>query len=360
MNHIFFRSIFLFSTLVAIVTMSGCSSSTSPSGGNGNGSGGFIAIPSTINFGSLPVGEWHDTTISLVNSGTSLIIITSDSLSSGEVSDTNFAHPILIAAPRVTCIRIQFNPTAVGAQSATDRINYTSGGTNGSVTIALSATGVEGVSSTSPKAGSTFTYAVDTSGVPQGDSTYTVVSNSLTFQGKTNVLEVRGPTGDLNYYHTESNGDISIYLDLSSYSVDLIALGVAAEVPSTWVTIPLGSKRQVSNVLFDSSLTIQGSPVPIQVIISDTGMYLGATSVTAAGKSFPTVQGSMSLAINATIGGIYSVFSAENETEIWYSNTIGYYVKRQDIGSSSQNGLGTPTPPTTTTTNYKMLSYKEN
>ncbi len=331
--------------------------------GNGGGSGKrrLIAIPSSIS-GSLPIGAWHDTTISLVNTGAGYIIITSDSLSSAEVRDTNFGHATLIAAQSITTIHIQFNPSALGAQSATDKINYTSGGTNASLTITLQAVGSGSASGsgTSPKTGSTFTYAVDTSGVPQGDSTYTVVSNSLSDHGKTNVLEVSGPTGALNYYHFESNGDVSIFLDLSSYSEELLALGVAATIPSTWVTIPLGSKQQVSSVLFDSSLTIQGSPVPVTVIISDTGMYLGASSVNAAGKSFQTVQGSMSLAINASVEGLFTVISAENVTEIWYASSLGYYPKRQDVSTSTQNTGGTGGTTTATTTNYKMVSYHEN
>jgi hypothetical protein len=327
--------------------------------GGGSGTGSLLVIPANVNFGTLPTGQWHDTTITLVNSGTGLLTIMSDGLSSTEAQDTNFSNPVQIAAQSLVTIHVQFNPAQAGVQTAVDTLHYISGGTNGIAILTLSATGAAGVTSTSPKAGSTFTYAVDTSGVSQGDSTYTVVSNSLLFQGKTNVLEVSGPTGDLSYYHVESNGDISIYLDLSSYSAELIGLGVAP-IPSTWVTIPLGSKKEVSGVLFDSSLSVQGSPVPITIIVSDTGMYLGASSVTAAGKTFQTAQGSISLAINATVEGLFSVFSAENVTEIWYSTALGYYPKRQDVSSNSGGTVGTQTGATATTTNYKLTSYHEN
>lgn len=338
--------------------MSGCSSSTSPSTSGGGSAGGLTVIPLNINFGSLPIGQSHDTTISLVNSGTSFVIITSDSVSSAEVSDSNFVHPVLLAAPSVTTIHLQFNPSAAGTQTGTDRINYTVGGTNASVTITLTATGVAGSSASSPNPGSTFTYAVDTSGVSQGDSTYTVVSNSLTFHGKTNVLEVRGPTGNLNYYHFESNGDIAVFVDLSSYSAQLIAFGVVANIPSTWVTIPLGSKQPVTGILFDSTLTIQS--LPVSVIISDTGLYIGTSSVTAAGNTFQTVQGSMSIGINATLEGLISVISAENVTEVWFSNSLGFYPKRQDVQSSTQSTGGTGATTSATTTNYKLVSFHEN
>lgn len=324
------------------------------SGGNSGGAGSLLPIPATLNFGSLPIGQAHDTTIILVNTGTSPLTITADGLSSTQATDTNFSKPVQIAAQNDITIHLQFNPSAAGVQTAVDTFHYTVGGSNGMTTITLSAAGVS-VATSSPGPGSTFTYAVDTSGVPQGDSTYTVVSNSLSFQGKTNVLEVSGPTGDLNYYHVESNGDISVYLDLSSYSAELAGAGIMTTIPSTWVTIPLGSKQQVTSVLFDSTLTLEN--LPVTVIISDTGLYLGTSSVTAAGKLFQTNMGSMSIAINATIEGILPVFSGENETEIWYSNTLGYYPKRQDVSSSSQGGVGTGTTTTATTTNYKLQSY---
>jgi hypothetical protein len=328
--------------------------------GGGTGTGSLLAIPANINFGTLPVGVWHDTTITLVNSGTGIVTILTNTLSSGEAQDTNFSRPIQIPSQSLATIHLQFNPAQAGARSATDQINYTSGGKNASITITLSATGATGVTSSSPKPGSSFTYAVDTNGVPQGDSTYTVVSNSLPYQGKTNVLEVSGPTGALNYSHVESNGDVSVYVDLSSVSAQLISAGIFAVIPSQWITIPLGSKHTLSNVLFDSTLTITGIPFPVQVIISDTSLYLGSSSVTAAGKSFQTNEGSISLAINASVGGFVTLLSADQTTEIWYSNSLGYYPKRQDVSSNTQNTTGTGGTTTTTTTNYKLVSYHEN
>ena len=340
---------------VAVITFEANSS-----GGGGGGSGSLIAIPANINFGTLPIGQWHDTTISLVNSAS--LTINSSSVSSGEARDTNFSSPVQIAAPSITSIHIQFNPLAAGARSATDQITYTINGVSSSVTITLSATGTAstGGGGTEPKAGSTFTFAVDTSGVPQGDSTYTVVSNSLSYQGKANVLGVSGPTGGLSYSHVESNGDVSVYVDLSAISAQLISAGIFAVIPSQWFTIPLGSKRTLSSVLFDSTLTITGIPFPVQVIISDTSLYLGSSSVTAAGKSFQTNEGSVSVAINASVGGFVTLLSAENTTEIWYSNSLGYYPKRQDVSSNTQNTTGTGGTTTTTTTNYRLITYHEN
>jgi len=289
---------------------------TANGSGGTTGTGSLVAVPPNINFGSLTIGQWHDTTILLFNNGSAPLTITSDGLSSTEARDTNFSSPAQIAPQSDISIHLQFNPSAAGVQTATDLIHYTSGGVTGVATITLSATGAAGVTSTSPKAGSTFTYAVDTNGVAQGDSTYTVVSNSLSFQGKTNVLEVSGPTGDLNYYHIESNGDVSVYLDLSAYSAELISAGIVGNIPSTWVTIPLGSKQANQSVLFDSTLSLDGFPV--SVIITDSGRFIGSSSITAAGKAFQATEGSMSLAINATVEGLITVFSADNQTEIWY------------------------------------------
>ena len=274
---------------------------------NAGGTGTLIAAPNVINFGTLPVGQWHDTTIFLVNGGTAPITILSNLLNGPEGKDTNFSHPVTIndgGSP--LAIHLQFNPAQAGARSVTDQINYTSAGTNSSVTITLQAQGIasSGGGGITPGPGSTFTYAftsVDTNGVtsPVSDSTYIIVSNTLTYQGKTNVIEVQDGSGGIEYYHIESNGNISIFVDFSQ-------LAAVASIPSQWLVIPIGSNVEQTNTLYDTSVMIPigTTPTPMTVTLTSDGKDLGPTTVTVAGTRYSCENGSLTI----TLGGTATVF----------------------------------------------------
>ncbi len=318
--------------------------------GGGTGAGSLIAIPPSINFDSIPIGQWHDTTVTLFNSGSIPITITSEGMSSAEGHDTNFHQTVHIAPQNDLIIHVQFNPSQAGLRMAVDSIHYTSGGTSSVVLVTLTATGV--TVSTSPGAGSTFTYAVDTNGVSQGDSTYTILSNMLSFQGKTNVIEVLGPTGDTNYYHIESNGDISIYFDFS-------ALASFVSIPSSWLAIPIGSRQATSTTLVNNpngSIQYNGLTVPGSITVTAVGAYIGPEQVTATGKTFATENGSMTINFNfqGTFQNIPVSYSQSNSFEMWYSKAITFYPKRQDVATSTSAILGS----SLTTTNYLLLSDK--
>ncbi len=154
---------------------------SSPTGGGstGGGSGGVYA-PTVIDFGSLPIGQMHDTSIVLVNTGTASITMLSSAVNSSEAQDTNFSTPLTINAGGYIMVHLQFDPAQAGFRTAVDSLHYLAGGSLHSLGITMIANGVSTV--TSPGAGSTFTYAVDTNGVLIGTTTETIISNTLTYQ----------------------------------------------------------------------------------------------------------------------------------------------------------------------------------
>ncbi len=312
------------------------------SGTTGGGPSAMLVVPATVDFGSLPIGQWKDTSIILVNTGA--LTITSSSLSGTEARDTNFNLPVVLASAGYITVHIQFNPSAVGPRSVNDTIHYTSGGTKNTAVIALVATGSQTV--TTPGPGSTYTYSVDTNGTALPPSTYTVVSNTLSFQGKTNVVEIRDDTGGLQYYHVESNGDLSVFVDFNTLAP--LPLGL----PTAWLTIPLGSHQTTTNLLYDTSITYNSLPVTIQLV--DTGRYVGPSQVPAAKKVFQTDQGSISVALTASTFG-FAVASAETVVNIWYAKQIAFYPKRRDIAVTNAAALGIA--PSNVTTNYLLTSY---
>ena len=329
--------------------------------GIGSGGGGpvnSLFIPDTINFGPATIGQWKDTSILIVNIGNGPLLITSSVVTSLEAQDTNFIRALsLTQRGSYATIHLQFKPSVAGPRSASDIITYAANGTSQSVMITLLAQGVTsgggggGGGTGTPGPGSTYTYNVDTNGVVVSPTTLTIVSNSLSYGGKNDVVEVRDDTGGIEYYHVEQNGDLSLYMDFNQLS----GAGGLVPLPATWVTIPLGSKKTTSQVLFDSAVTIQGSPLPVTILISDTGRYIGTASVNAAGKSFATDQGSLTIAGTASIGGLITVFSFSMTSNIWYAKQIAFYPRRRDVVASYDAQTSTST---TSTTNYLLRTYQ--
>ena len=324
------------------------------SGGSNGGGSGSLFVPTAVDFGSLPIGSWHDTTVAIVNSGTTPVTILSSSVNSIEVQDTNFHIPSVLNPGSFLLIHLDFNPNASGLQAAADTIHYLTGGNMKTAIITMTATGIS--TSNTPGPGSTFTYdysAVDTNGVtgPHSDSTYTVVSNTLDFAGKTSVIEVQSSAGSISYYHLEQNGDLAVYVDLSTIPLPI-------GVTSSWFVIPIGSKVPLSQTLFDSTVMYpyNGTTIPVAVSITSSAKDIGPTTVTAAGHSFACEKGSLSVTFSASaFGGFVTLASQQTTATISYSKVLKYYPERQDQTVNSGIALGN----TTTSDTYLLKSYNE-
>ncbi|MFI5202670.1 MAG: carboxypeptidase-like regulatory domain-containing protein, partial [Candidatus Kapaibacterium sp.] len=134
---------------VAVMTLEANASGTS------GGAGNLVAVPNLINFGTLPIGQWHDTTATIVNAGSAPITIISSTISSTEAQDTNFFHTVTINNGNGITIHLQFNPAQAGFQTAVDSIHYLAGGTLHSIPIIMTATGVS--TSTKTEGGGAYT-----------------------------------------------------------------------------------------------------------------------------------------------------------------------------------------------------------
>jgi hypothetical protein len=182
-----------------------------------------------------------------------------------------------------------------------------------------------------PGAGSTFTYtytSVDTNGVTSApsDSTYTILGDSLTYQGKTNVLEVQDEHGGISYYHLEANGDISIYLDLSSFPLPVT-------LSTNWLVLPIGSSLEQKNVLFDSTIMFpyNGTNTAVDVSVQTDAKDMGPATISAANNSFASEKGAVIVTASASIfGGFVQLASLTETISIWYSKQLKYYPERQD------------------------------
>jgi hypothetical protein len=115
------------------------------------GTGQLVVSPSSINFGSVPVGSSKTQAVTLVNSGGPKLIISQVSLSGTGFSVGAMNYPITLAGGQSVTCTVTFTPPSMGTDSGSVSIVTTqsSGGkkTNSqsssmTVTVAMSGTGV--------------------------------------------------------------------------------------------------------------------------------------------------------------------------------------------------------------------------
>jgi hypothetical protein len=175
-----------------------------------------------------------------------------------------------------------------------------------------------------PKSGTSYTYAKHEKDSTSGqspmvtDSTIiaTVISGGTTFEGKSNVVTLYDDFDTLRY-QIESSNDISIYR--STFGTQ----GFLFVNPSPWLLLPFGSKSTgVQLFAFDTTVTIQGFPVPFHVV--GTADYLGTDAITKNGSSFAS-GGQVKVTITITgnaLGTSINVVSAQTYS---FDPTIGGY-----------------------------------
>ena len=172
---------------------------------------------------------------------------------------------------------------------------------------------------TTPGVGSTYTYDVwdydstANTSTPHTDSTYTVIADTLTMGGKTNVIAIQNADGNTDYYHMESNGDISKYLSVSMQGI--------LTTKAVWITVPVASHTSQPTVtLLDSSITYSGFPIAVKV--TATSSYLAPDSLSISNKMYAASKGLVTILVDAGI--------AENATvtsTIWYVPSIFFLGK---------------------------------
>lgn len=287
---------------------------------------------SIIDLGRVPVGNARDTSILISNTGSADLVIASTAGSTSEISaGVHVGDTIRSGDYKVVTFHVV--PTDTGMRVLTDSIYYTTAGKSLTTVLRFEVTAYRDV----PGEGSTFAYSVvvtDTNGVATAgpDQILTIAANNLEYQGKTNVVEVTDDAGGITYYHRDPNGDLSVYVDLSGAG----AMGLS--LPSGWYVIPLGSKTEIKQTLFDTTgITIPNVPVPVDVSVTSDATYTGAQNVVGAGQTFATQAGALKITITiSALGGLIKVNQIETGN-VWYSKDLQFPAKRsqvsQNIGS---------------------------
>lgn len=98
------------------VTISGCGSSYTVTGATGIGP--FQTSTNTVDFGDVPVGQTAESSLTLVNQGSTPISVSSLKISGNEFAIANGASlPITVAANSTYSLDVQFKPKASGSST---------------------------------------------------------------------------------------------------------------------------------------------------------------------------------------------------------------------------------------------------
>lgn len=275
---------------------------TIPLSGNAVADGSVTANPTSIAFGSVVVGSSQTTTQTLTNSGGSNLKITGASASGSGFSVSGITLPVTLSAGQSTSFSVKFTPTSSG--SATGNLSITSDGSNPTLNVPLSATGVaDGAVSASPSSMSFGSVSVGTSKsmtqtlTNSGGSSLKITAASTSGSGFSIAgltLPVTLSAGQTASFTVKfapsasgsSNGSLSITSDGSnpSLTVPLSGSGASAGTLSANPTsLSFGSVQVGNSTSKSQTVTNSGGS---DVTISGASSSAGAFSV--SGLSLPT------------------------------------------------------------------------
>jgi hypothetical protein len=137
------------------------------------------ATPSSAAFGNVTTGTSNSQTVSLTNSGSATVTISSVTVTGGGFSTTGITVPVIIAAGKAATFNAVFGPSSAG--SVTGTITLVSNAPNSPLSISLSGTGV---AATRLLGLSTSTLNFGNVSVGNSNS----LSTTLTNNGNSNVL----------------------------------------------------------------------------------------------------------------------------------------------------------------------------
>jgi hypothetical protein len=166
----------------------------------GGGQGTLTASPSSLNFGNVNVGSFLALPVTVTNTGSSPVTVSSVTISGAEFSLSPIQTPFTLQQMGSAHLTVTFSPTQTGAASGT--VTVVSNASNPQLSIPLSGSGVSNIqhlvtlnwiASTSPGIAGYNAFRSTTSGGP-----YTQLNSSLI--STTNYVD-QGVTSGATYYY---------------------------------------------------------------------------------------------------------------------------------------------------------------
>jgi Abnormal spindle-like microcephaly-assoc'd, ASPM-SPD-2-Hydin/Protein of unknown function (DUF1573) len=269
--------------------------------GSSTAQGQLQANPTTVSFGNVAVGSNATQKVTLTNTGTTSVQISTMALTGAGVSVSGIAFPVTLAASASTSFNVVFAPTASAAM--TGSVSITSNASGSPLVVPVSGTGVQGglsISSSSYAFGSVVdgqTKSQNFTLTNTGTASLTISQLSMTGTGfsisglttpatltagaSTSLSAVFAPTTGGNF-----SGSISISSNApnSPATISLTGTGVASSVTlsASPTSVSFGSVNAGSSSTSSVKLTNSGNS---NLTISQ--VTVSAKDVTDSGLTLP-------------------------------------------------------------------------
>ncbi|MGO9539331.1 MAG: choice-of-anchor D domain-containing protein [Terriglobales bacterium] len=264
-----------------------------PLTGTGAAPGQLTSNPSSVSFGNVEVGGSQTQSVALSNTGPSSLTISAAAAGGTGFSLSGLALPFTLAAGQSTSFNALFSPTAGGAASGS--VTITSNGSDSSLSIALSGTGVtQGTLTANPTSlafgsvqvgnstnlsetltntgGSAVTisqanltgamFAISGLTLPQ-----TLNPNqSVTFTATFTPTGAGGASGSLSVVSTASNSPLTIALTGTGTSAGTLAVSPTS--------LSFGNVVVGTSASLNGSLTASGASVTVQPTSPSNGEFV--------------------------------------------------------------------------------------
>jgi hypothetical protein len=326
--------------------------------------GSLVATPSTLAFGTLPVGQSASQTESLVNSGQSPVVISSVSLTNNSFNLTDhLVLPMTLAAGGSLNLHVVFAPSSAGAVSADLQIGSTSPGQGSGMAIGLSGTGqaasaaaplVSGLSCSSAAVTGSGTDACTVTlnePAPSGGVSVALSSNnpSVTVPGSVNVTS---SSNTATFSATVAAGSVAQSATLAA-SLNGASAGFTIQLNSAAVAFLTVSSSTISF----GSTTVSTAVSQLLTVTSSGTAAVTISGITVSGAGFSSTGGAFPLTLNP---GQTATLNIQFDPA-----ATGFVTGQLAIASNSSsgattvvalNGTGVTAPSTTALSSFSCAS----
>jgi len=370
-----------------------------PLAGTGVTPGTLSPNPSSVAFGNVQVGTNSTKTETLTNTGGSSLTISAANVSGTGFSISGLTLPLTLTAGQNTSFTVKFAPTVAG--NASGSVVLTSDGSNPSLTIPLSGTGVtQGTLSPNPSSlafgnvqvghssnlsetltntgGSSVTITqANVSGSAFSISGLTLPatlnpSQSVTFTATFTPTATGSASGSISVVSNASNSPLSIPLSgtgtaqgqlavtPSTLNFGNVTVGSSAQLNGT-LTASVGSVTVSSATIDNSEFTLSGITFPKTIAAGNSATFTVTFTPTSAG----TANASLTFTSNASnsptvesLTGVGKAGGAHSVDVSWdaASEAIGYNVYRGTVSGGPYTMLNTSMDTSTTYTDTSVVA----
>ena len=264
-----------------------------PLSGTGVTPGTLSANPTSLAFGNVVVGNNKSLSETLTNTGGSNLTISAASITGNGMSITGLTVPLTLTPNQSTTFSVKFTPTSAGAVSG--NLTITSDGSNPTLTIAVSGTGVApGTLTANPttlafgnvqvgNTGSLSETLTNTGGVNVIISQANVTGTGFSITGLTlpaTLTPSQSVTFTAKFAPTgtgASSGTLSIVSDASNSPLNIPMSGTGTaqgQLSASPVTLAFGDVSVGSSSALTGTLTATGASVTVNSGTSDSSEFV--------------------------------------------------------------------------------------